>query len=180
MALLSPADVLAFLMADDELPGALRWADHHGLKRQWTEETLTLTLLMSSAGSEDVTPEEYLLEGVFIDYRVMPPAWRFLDPRTGLDIGRPSFPAPGPFPGGSILHSNAVICAPWNRLAYQDKGGPHNDWTDASQWQSTATEHTHASTVPEMLARVHAEVKVSPHRMASLPEMPPAGENSQS
>jgi len=100
-----------------------------------------------------------------------PPAWRFLDPRTGADIGRAAFPAPGPFPLGSVLHATrAVICAPWNRLAYAERGGPHSDW-NATSWQTTAPQYTSARTIPDMLARVRAEVIISPARLEPLPPL---------
>lgn len=166
MSLLARDDVLAYLEGDDEIPGAIRWATYHDLEQTWDHQTLALTVRLKGGGERQ---ELYLLEGKFEDYRAMPPTWRFLDPRTGSDIGRAAFPAPGSFPLGSVLHSTkAVICAPWNRLAYADRGGPHNNW-DVANWQTTAPQYTSAWTIPDMLARIRAEVIISPGRLDPLP-----------
>jgi hypothetical protein len=171
VALLNRNVVRGYLAADDEIPAAIRWAEIHDLKCGWDEGTLTLTLRLT--GSNDaVGTEPYLLVGTFEDYRVLPPTWRFVDPRNGADIGNAAYPQAGPFPNGSVLHPNGVICAPWSRLAYQDRQGPHNDWGDATAWQTTARERTQADRIPDMLARILAEVKLSPGRLAPLPAAP--------
>jgi len=167
MALLARGDVLAYLNDDGEIPGALRWAEFHGLEHAWHQETLTFTVRLIG-GSETIEFERYLVRGTFEDYRVMPPVWRFFDPRTARDIGPAAYPLAGPFPSGSVLHSSGVICAPWNRLAYKDRGGPHEDW-NAANWQTTAPQYTTAKTIPEMLARLRAEVLISARRLAALP-----------
>lgn len=66
-------------------------------------------------------------------YPTIPPAWHWLDPQTGLLDGRPHTPL-----GGNFFHSNGVICAPWNRLAYQtvDARGPHGDWSIEGDWKA--------------------------------------------
>ncbi len=168
MALLDPDVVRGYLAADDEMPAAIKWAKIHGLEHSWDQETLTFTLRLTGPNGAEST-EHYLLVGTFEDYRVLPPTWRFVDPRNGTDIGQPAYPQPGPFPNGSVLHTNGVICAPWSRLAYKDRGGPHSDWTDATAWQTTARDRTVADRIPDMLARVLAEVKLSPGRLAPLP-----------
>lgn len=170
MALLSHADALAFLMSEDEVPAARQWAEFHHLDLTWDEADLRVTLRLSS--HPDVgEPEPYLIEGKCQEYRVIPPSWQFLDPRTGLDVGDAGTPLAGAFPGGSVLHSSGVICAPWNRLAYADQRAVHSDWTEPSKWQSIAPGHTNASTLPEMLARIRAEVLISPGRRAPLPDL---------
>lgn len=171
MPLLGRDDVLAFLEAEDEIPGAIRWAQHHGLEHTWDEGALALRVRLEGGGHGEGVTEAYLLAGTFEDYRAMPPAWRFLDPRDGRDISLPAYPAAGPFPSGSVLHPNGVICAPWNRLAYRDVGGPHDNWTEPSKWQSIEPERTQARTVPEMLARIRAEVAISLGRLAPLPAL---------
>ena len=172
MSLLSREDILAYLEADDEIPGAIRWANHHGLSFTWDEEALTFTLHFESGSDRGSQPEVYLLVGSFEDYPALPPAWRFLDPRTSREIGRAAYPAAGPFGKGSVLHDQGVICAPWNRFAYADKGGPHKDWTPTG-WQNLAPDRTWARTIPDMLARVCAEVAISPRRLAPLPPLDP-------
>lgn len=59
-------------------------------------------------------------------YPTLPPAWHFRNPDTGV------LDSPADTPrGGAFFHSNGVICAPWNRLAYSAhwSRGPHGDWT---------------------------------------------------
>lgn len=67
-----------------------------------------------------------------IGYPVMPPAWRWCDENGG------SLDALSCTPNGEgFFHPKAVICAPWNRLAYSniDPRGPHGDWT-IGDWKS--------------------------------------------
>jgi len=174
VTLLAREDVLAYLMADGEVPGAIRWAKYYGLRYTWHEETLTFTLCLEGGSEREGEREPYLLAGTFEDYRVMPPVWRFLDPRTGRDIGPAAYPSAGPFVPGSVLHSSGVICAPWNRLAYADRSGLHGDWAEPSRWQTIAPQHTSANTLPDMLARIRSEVTISPRRLAPLPPCPRA------
>src|SRR5439155_22713557 len=70
MALLARGDVLAYLNDDGEIPGALRWAEFHGLEHAWHQETLTFTVRLIG-GSETIEFERYLVRGTFEDYRVM-------------------------------------------------------------------------------------------------------------
>ena len=171
MGLVARRVVLAHLMAEGEIPGALRWARHHNLEHSWDEAALLLMVRFDGLADENGHSEQYLLTGVFDDYRVIPPAWRFLDPRNASDVGQAAFPAPGVFGAGSILHTNGIICAPWNRLAYAHETGLHNNWTDLTKWESLEPNNTQARTIPDMLARIRAEVAFSPRRLAPLPPL---------
>ncbi len=58
-------------------------------------------------------------------YPAEPPAWHWYNPSTkNLDQREDTPKAAG------FFHSNGIICAPWNRLAYSavDSRGPHGDW----------------------------------------------------
>src|SRR5439155_16656601 len=112
MPLLAHDDVLDYLDSEDEIPGAIRWAEYHGVDHTWDRQALILTVALKGGSEREGEEESYLLAGRFEDYRAMPPAWRFVDPRTGGDIGLPAYPAAGPFSPGSVLHSSGVICAP--------------------------------------------------------------------
>jgi hypothetical protein len=70
-------------------------------------------------------------------------------------------------PNGSIFHPNAVICAPWNRLAFQAHGGIHGDWTSTVDWKTTATQYTQAHTIGDMLSTLHLHLRASPGRVAA-------------
>lgn len=160
--------VLAYL--DQEIPAAIAWAKEKGLTPEWNPDNLSFSLRLQGRGEND-TVENYLLVGTFDDYRVEPPTWRFLDPRTGDNIGPAAYPAGAWQNGGSVFHGNGLICASWSRDAYQDRGGPHADWGAATQWQTVARETAQADTIPDMLARTYAELQLSPRRMQPLPEI---------
>ena len=166
MPLLDDDTVGDFLAA--EIPAALAWAANVGLEIDWDEANRVLTTRLKGAGASQGEFEHYLLIGTFEDYCAVPPTWRFVDPRTGAAIGVAALPQGG-LPNGSVFHGNGVICAPWSRDAYGDRSGPHQDWTDATQWQTTAPQSTQAHTIADMLARIFAEVLASPGRMSPLP-----------
>ena len=159
--------VLAYLA--EEIMAAIIWAKQKRLTPEWNRADLSFSLRLKGRGEND-TVEDYLLVGTFDDYRVEPPTWRFLDPRTGESIGPAAYPL-GAWPNGSIFHGNGLICAPWSRDAYGDRGGPHRDWGAATQWQTAGRQHTQADTIPDMLARIYAELQLSPRRMQPLPEI---------
>lgn len=159
--------VLAYL--EQEIPAAMAWATEKGLTPDWNPDDLSFSLRLQGRGEND-TVEDYLLVGTFDDYRVEPPTWRFLDPRTGENIGPAAYPA-GAWPGGSVFHSHGLICAAWSRDAYGDRGGPHANWGAATQWQTVAREYVQADTIADMLARIYAELQVSSGRMQPLPEL---------
>lgn len=160
--------VLAYLA--EEIPAAIDCVTRKGLQPDWNPDTLTFSLRLQGRGEND-SVEDYLLIGTFDDYRVEPPTWRFLDPRTGASIGAAAYPAGSWLNGGSVFHPNGLICATWSRDAYGDRDGPHADWGAATQWQTVGREHSQADTIPDMLARIYAELKLSPHRMQPLPEI---------
>lgn len=178
MSLLPRKVVLANLK--DEIAGALRWARHHALIHGWDESALLFTVRLEGLADPSGHREPYLLTGLFDDYRAIPPAWRFVGPATGDDIGLPAFPAPGSYPGGTVLHPNGLVCAPWNRLAYktpENPSGVHEDWGALTAWQSAGPTNTRALTIPEMLGRLRLEVAMSTHRLAPLPPLQSAQED---
>lgn len=166
----NPEIVLAYL--DQEIPAAIAWAEDKGLTHEWSRDDLSLSLRLQGRSESEgkIVIEPYLLRGTFEDYRVEPPTWRFLDPRTGEAIGPAAYPL-GAWPGGTVFHGNGLICATWSRDAYGDRGGPHSDWGTARAWQTAAPQHAQAQTIPDMLARIYSELQLSPARMAPLPEI---------
>jgi hypothetical protein len=121
------------------------------------------TLQLTATTNHPVDRSELVLVGEFAGYRAVPPAWRFIDLATGQSTPH-AFPAPGPSPAGSIFHSMPVLCAPWNRLAYAETGGPHGDWGTAAGWLNVHNT-TQASTVADMLATIDAHLRSSPGRL---------------
>jgi hypothetical protein len=150
----------AFVEADEEMPAALAWARNKGLDLRYDADALTVSLALT--GPPD---EPYLITGDFERYRLLPPTWRFVDPRTGEVIGTAAYPQPQ---HASVLHPNGLICAHWSRLAYSEHNGPHADWGATTTWQQPKA-GTVALTIPDMLARLVWEVRVSNGRMAPLP-----------
>lgn len=167
MPLLEPAVVLAYL--DRELEVLLDRAHKLGLDAARGRDATSVSLRLTGRSETDGQAEEYLLHASFDDYRLLPPLWRFLDPRNGEAIGKPAYPL-GDWPQGSVFHPNGVICAPWSREAYKTYGGPHEDWPDLTAWQTTGLDtQTRALTIPDMFMRIYMEVQRSPRRMEPLP-----------
>jgi hypothetical protein len=144
---------------NQEVPAAQRWAARH----DWTIETDLDALQLTAITRHPADRSELVLIGEFTGYRAVPPAWRFVDSTTGQTTSR-AFPAPGsPRGGSSIFHSMPVLCAPWNRLAYTETGGPHGDWGAAADWLKVRNT-TQAHTIADMLATVNAHLRYSPGR----------------
>jgi hypothetical protein len=106
------------------------------------------------------------LEGVFDDYRALPPAWRFTQPASE-ELPRSAWPQPGNVPGigSSVFHTNPVICAPFNLLAYNDHGGPHSDWGGPANWLALRPDLVRATSVGEMLSVIALHLHYSPGRL---------------
>lgn len=86
-------------------------------------------------------------------YPVQPPAWHWCDAQgthTDRLADRPQ--------GSGFLHTNGVICAPWNRLAYKsvDSRGPHGDWT-IGDWQKNSYT-SGCTTLAHMALRIYVEL----------------------
>jgi hypothetical protein len=62
---------------------------------------------------------------------------------------------------GSIFHGSGVICAPFNRLAYGEHGGPHGDWGGPLSWLNVRG-HVRATALADMLALIIAHLNYSP------------------
>jgi hypothetical protein len=180
MALVPAQVTRAYLEQPGELHAALTEARESGLQPVWEPSRLRLRLalkgppapapgdapLAAGAAEPSIWSEPYLLEGLFDDYRTLPPVWRFLDPRDGQDVGPAGYPRPL---GASVLHSQGLVCAHFSRLAYAEHGGPHGNWNSTEAWQQPV-EGTVAMHMAAMLARLIWEVRYnSAGRMADLP-----------
>jgi hypothetical protein len=155
----------AFVEAPDEMPAAVAWAARRGLDLRYDPELLAASVKLDGPGiSADDRTEPYLITASFDDYRALPPIWRFVDPRSGNDIGPPAYPRPV---GPSVLHGQGLVCAHWSRMAYSVQGGPHSNWGGPAAWQQPV-EGTVALTISDMLARLVHEVRDSRGRMGPL------------
>ena len=167
-----PPEVSRALL-EKELPAIEAWAARQG----WSVK-IDLDALRIEARCRH--PQDHLpllLVGAFDGYAVIPPAWDFINPYTGERHGQ-AFPSAG---DGSIFHTNLVICAPWNKLAYVTHGGPHGDWGELTNWQADRPGSTRATTIADMLSQVDVHLRRSPGRMSPvyrlrpLPEVPARG-----
>ena len=89
-------------------------------------------------------------------YPALPPEWRWCGP-NGTELDSPIRTPEG---GSSFFHGNGVICAPWNRLAYNsvDGRGPHGDWAIGA-WK--ANNHTkECTTLAAMASRIAVEALI--------------------
>ena len=154
-----PTAVTCAVVAE-ELPAVLAWVAR---RPGWTAEFDELALHLNVTTTHPAVGTLLRIRANLHGYRANPPAWQFLHP----DTGEPD-PAVFPQPGGhamiqgSIFHSNKVICAPWNRLAFQENGGPHQDWGALTNWTNAAPNYTKADTLADMLTQMELHFSVSP------------------
>ena len=155
----------------EEMAAVLAWARRSGLELDFDESELSLAVeLMGAVGVNDVR-ERYALRGVFNDYRAIPPAWTFVHPDTGSDVGPPAFPKSAGNQSSIFISGGrlgAVICAPFNRLAFAELGGPHDNWGAQTNWLNAGAGYTRAETIADMLARIATGVGETTERMAPL------------
>lgn len=121
----------------------------------WRPETLTLLVTMFAHDGEP-----YLIQAGCEDYKDLPPIWDFIDPRSFMVGTKRAFPKGD----DSFFHSNAVICAPFNRRAYKvfdDGKGPHSDW-QLSAWMTSranGTDWSNFSRLGDMLGAIDARLR---------------------
>jgi len=140
---------------EDELPAVTAYAQRHDWAVNWDTEQIRLTF--DGKHPADATPIRIVaaVEG----YKALPPAWTFEDPAGKRAI----FPKAGSVNGkSSIFHQGRHrICAPFNRLAYGQHGGPHSDWGGPERWLEVRG-HIRATTLANMLASILGHLKASP------------------
>lgn len=139
---------------EDELGAVMSWAT----RRRWVAYGDCEGLRLRAATYRAGKLVEFVAE--LDGYPALPPIWRVVDP--GTDQPSSAFPTPGTQPGvpGSIFHSNRLICAPWNQLAYKIHDGPHDDW-QMTAWQEVVGS-TRATTLVDMLDQIDSHLRVSP------------------
>lgn len=127
---LVPAEVIQKRVAS-ELPPLIRYAAARGWSVEWRPDDFLLVL----SGSHPKTKTPLRLEADLQDYRAVPPAWRAF-----VGAGDGSFRSCKIKGGGlakgrsSIFHNACTICAPFNRSAFKELGGPHADWGRTTGW----------------------------------------------
>lgn len=157
-----PRDLTLGLVEQEELEPARQWALRAGVELTWRPETLELRGVFRQRSSGEL----FYLFGNLEGYKAVPPAWEFCDEEWGSPGAKRNYPARATIDGvGSIFHPNPVICAPFNRLAYQAHGGPHNDWGGPEQWLKAAPGYARADTLADMLALIARDMNYSNGRM---------------
>lgn len=88
-----------------------------------------------------------------VDYAAVPPAWHWADATGDARDQLKDIPQ-----GSGFLHSNGVICAPWNRLAYTavDPRGPHGEWL-IGDWRNNSSTGK-CKTLSAMALRIYVEL----------------------
>jgi hypothetical protein len=158
---LSHEDTLILL--EDELPGAQAWASRYGVPLLWVPEGLEVRATFTQSETNDL----FYLRGSFDDYRGLAPAWTFTDAAWIAEPRPQLFPRPATTPyGASVFHGNAVICAPFNRLAYAKHHGPHKDWGGPTSWLTAGRPNeVKAHYLGDMLSVIHQHFRFSRGRM---------------
>jgi hypothetical protein len=154
------------IIVEQEFEGACSWAERHGVRVEWLPENL----IVQGALVQPETNTTFFLRGSFGDYRALPPEWTFTDDKWQT-AGRPvDFPRSVQTRFGAsifIMHNQtAVICVPFNRLAYTDQGGPHGDWGGPPNWLNAGLSQIHAETIGDMLQAIHRDFIQTRERMA--------------
>jgi hypothetical protein len=148
-----PAVVTAAAV-DAEFPAVTAWAAR---RPSWAVRYDAPTLILYADTIHPITGQPVAIAAELTGYRAVPPAWTIAGPDG-------AFPTSGQVPGvsGSIFHSNRLICAPWNRLAYAEHGGPHPDWGGQTNWTSAGNGYTKADTLADMLSQIALHLAASP------------------
>jgi hypothetical protein len=153
---------------EHEMPAAEAFAGRKGLELSFSAEALRAELRLAGPAENDGAPDErFFVTADFAGYRAVPPLWCFVDPRDGAEVGLAGYPKPAPGQS-SIFHPNGVVCAPWNRGAYSENGGPHNDWNGVGNWEHVRG-WTIALTVGEMIDVLYRQTRAARGRYAPLP-----------
>lgn len=149
-----------------ELEGAIAWAARHELDLIWlpADRILRVTLVQAE------TQERFFLQAQCDSYKALPPMWDWRD-QDWSGAPAPSLsPSSKATPFGSSMFINnkgrAIICAPFNRLAYGLHGGPHSDWGDPAQWMTAGGSHVRATSIGDMLQAILRDFRYTTGRMA--------------
>lgn len=154
-----------------ELPGTLEWARRHKVFVECllpAERILRVVLIQPSSA------KRFFLQGRFDRYKELPPVWDWRD-ESWTESGHPAL---GPKPESTVCgssmflsHNNdgvvqAIICAPFNRLAFKTEGGPHNDWGNPSQWMTPHPPCVYATTIGDMVQAIYRDFQYTRASMA--------------
>lgn len=152
-----PKDI-TIAVVEDELPAAEAHACRHGWSLTWLKDEQVLL----ADGKHPADKSFLRLHAALADYRALPPVWTCFQ-QDGKGAFHRRFPKGGSLPHGrgSLFHPSGVICAPFNRLAYKEHSGPHDNWGGPANWlQVRGT--VRATVLGEMLAQILVDLNYSP------------------
>lgn len=149
-----------------ELPGAMEWAKRHGVAVTPLLESRMLRVVLV----QRATREKFFLQACFDQYKELPPVWDWRD-ESWKDSSHPNLSPERKDtsfgPSMFLPHQNqAIICVPFNRLAFSAHDGPHRDWGDPAQWMTPRPPWVHAVTIGDMLQAVVRDFRYTKARMA--------------
>lgn len=147
-------------VVEAEMAAVNAWvASHPGWVADFTPDSLQLNL-------DTVHPAAGVPIRISADlsgYRAIPPAWRFTATPDGAAARFPTASTNNTIVTGSIfLEGQRVICAPWNRLAFKENDGPHQDWGALTNWTTAAPGYTHAEELADMVSQIALHLSLSP------------------
>ena len=149
-----------------ELGAAHKWAQHENVNFQ----TVLPQRLIRTIFTHHDSGDRFFLQGRFDDYKELPPMWEWCDPDWSQPGNRQHSPnaIQTPFGSSIFLHheDKAIICAPFNRLAFSACKGPHSDWGELSHWMSADQGCVYAVTIADMLDVIARDFRYSTGRMA--------------
>lgn len=149
----------------DELEAAHEWARRERLQLKAVLPQRLVRAVFTREGSD----EQFFLQGQFEGYKELPPLWQWCDSDWSDGGNRQLSPEAAPTPyGSSIFLDNgrhAIICTPFNRLAFSACDGPHGDWGELSHWMSAGRGYVYAVTIADMLDVVARDFRYTTNRM---------------
>ena len=142
-----PADLVRFTF-ESELARARHIAGKAGFAMDADVEALTIRAVYTAPDGQ-----QFILTGLFDDYKAQPPLLDFEEPGTGRVGTKAAYPTGT----DSFFHTQPIICAPFNRKAYAEV---HRDWPMPT-WMESTTQNVawrDFSTMAGMLLLVHKRI----------------------
>lgn len=149
-----------------ELGAAREWARHENVNLQ----TVLPQRLIRAIFTREDSGERFFLQGRFDGYKELPPMWDWCDSDWSHPGNRRHSPNAVKTPYGNSIFldsgGKAIICAPFNRLAFKAYGGPHKNWGELSNWMSPQQGCVYAVTIADMLDVIARDFRHSTGCMA--------------
>ena len=160
-----PEHVTAAVFAS-EIAAACEWAKRERIQ---LDPVIPKTLVRATLVQE-ASGDHFYLQGRFDGYKALPPEWVWCNSEWSAQDNPRLSPEAARTPYGNSMFLNysgrAVICAPFNRLAFRAHGGPHKNWGELTHWMSAGNGYVHAVSIADMLDVVVRDFRHTKRRMA--------------